>query len=313
MSLRAAGPGAGLSSLHTHTLFCDGRDDVETMCRAARAKGLRAIGFSAHGPVFRKAGIKSDWHLPDERLDEYVDEVRAARARWKGKLTVYLGLELDYIKGRRSALDPDIRALNLDYIIGSVHYVVPPNGAAPFAVDGSPEELEQGVKEGFGGDGEALMRAYWDAAAEMIALGGIDILGHADLIRKNNRDGRWFDMESGAYRERAAEIAASAAGTGLVVEVNTGGINRGRAVDTYPSPPLLRLFRERGADALVTADAHRAEDLDGHYDIALQTLRGAGYTEHVFFEGRKNGKALWRREKLPSGAGRPQGTHSIEN
>jgi histidinol-phosphatase (PHP family) len=293
----------GLSSLHTHTSFCDGADDVESMCRAACAKGLCAIGFSGHAPVFKKTGIRTDWHIPDERLEEYIGVVRSARGRWEGKLAVYLGLEVDYIKGLRSARDPDIRALGLDYIIGSVHYIVPSNGAAAFTVDGPPEELERGVREGFGGDGEAMAHAYWDAAAEMISLGGFDILGHVDLVTKNNRDARWFTMESRGLSQRAAETARLAAG--LVLEVNTGGLNRGLSGGTYPSLSLLRLFRERGVPALISADAHRAGDLDGHYDCALQTLLDAGYTECVLPKGRLKGRICWEPAPLTDFARSP--------
>jgi histidinol-phosphatase (PHP family) len=286
------------SSLHTHTLFCDGRDDIETICRAAFEKGLCAVGFSAHGPVFRKTGIKTDWHLSDERLDEYISGVKAARGRWEGRLPVYLGLELDYIKGLRSAMDRDIRNLGLDYIIGSVHYIVPQNGAEPFTVDGSPEELERGIRNGFGGDGEAMMQAYWDAQEEMIALGGFDILGHADLVKKNNRNGRWFNAESPSYSGRFSEIARAAGHSGLVVEINTGGLNRGRIADTYPSAALLRLLRKNQVPILISSDAHRAEDLDGHYDTARRVLLEAAYTSHVLFQGRKAGRALWRSGDL---------------
>jgi histidinol-phosphatase (PHP family) len=52
------------SSLHTHTVFCDGKDDVETMCRTAFEKGLAAIGFSAHAPI-GKTGIETDWNMKD--------------------------------------------------------------------------------------------------------------------------------------------------------------------------------------------------------------------------------------------------------
>jgi histidinol-phosphatase (PHP family) len=99
------------TSLHTHTVFCDGADDVETMCRAAHAAGLAAIGFSSHAPT-EKAGFKTDWNMKEERLSAYVSEVNAARRRWEGKIAVYLGLEVDYIKGRRSARDDDIVNLN---------------------------------------------------------------------------------------------------------------------------------------------------------------------------------------------------------
>ena len=284
------------SSLHTHTLFCDGRDDVETMCRTAFEKGLAAIGFSAHAPM-GKTGLSSDWHIEDGRLEEYAGEVRAARRRWEGKIPVYLGLEVDYIKGLRSALDDDIRGLGLDYVIGSTHYVIPPRGA-PFTVDGPAQEVERGISEGFGGDGEAMMHAYWDAVGEMIALGGIDIVGHLDLVKKNNRANRWFSTEGETYRQRLEEIARALATGGFVVEASTGAMNRGHLTETYPSLPALRLLQQHGVPVTISADAHRAADLDGHYHAAHQILLDAGYDSHVVFEGREDGKPVWRKWAL---------------
>ena len=284
----------GFSSIHTHTVFCDGRDDVETMCKTAFLKGLCAIGFSAHGPILKKTGLKTGWHMPDENLDKYIDEVLAARRRWQGKLPVYLGLELDFIKGMRSVLDSDIKTLNLDYIIGSVHYIVPQNGTRPFTVDGPREEFEAGLREGFGGDMEALLNSYWEAMAQMIALGGFDILGHVDLYKNNYLGFCGTESES----RSVAEIAQAAARCGIAVEVNTGGLNRNRIDQTFPSSSLLSLFCRQKVPAIVTSDAHSAGDLDGHYDIALNTMIEAGYTEHSLFQGKENGKAIWRSEKI---------------
>ena len=284
------------SSMHTHTRFCDGQDDVETMCRAAHEKKLYAIGFSAHAPIFKRTGIKTDWNMKEERLEEYVSEVLAAKRRWQGKLAVFLGFEVDYIKGLRSAMDSDIKALNVDFVIGSVHYVVPVNGAEPFTVDGPPEEFKNGLNEGFGGNGEALMHCYYDAVAEMTAMGGFDILGHADLIKKNCQDKSYWPIESETCRQR--EIARSAAKTGITAEVNTGGLNRKKTRDVYPSLPFLRFFREWEVPVIITADAHCAQDIDGHYDTALQTLIYADFKEHTLFYGKNNGNTLWKKEEI---------------
>ena len=277
--------------MHTHTLFCDGQDDVETMCRTAFEKNLCAIGFSAHAPIPKQTGIKTDWHLSEDRLDDYAAEVRAAKSRWQGKLSVYLGFEVDYIKGLRSALDSDIKAVNPDYIIGSVHYLVPVNGAEPFTVDGLPEEFEKGLNEGFGNDMEALIHCYYDTLAEMIAIGGFDILGHADLVKKNCQVSNYLSAESESARHE--EIARAAAAALLVTEVNTGGLNRNKTSDTYPSLPFLRVFHQQHVPVIITADAHKAADLDGNYNIALQTIAAAGYSGHVLFQGRVDGKAVW--------------------
>ena len=283
-----------LTSLHTHTVFCDGKDDVETMCRVAHNKGLAAIGFSAHAPI-GKTGLTSNWHIKDQRLGEYIDEVRSARQRWEGKLAVYLGLEIDYIKGLRSALDRDIQSLNLDYLIGSVHYLLPPHGE-PFTVDGPPEEVAKGIAD-FSGSGEAMMRAYWDAVLEMAALGGFDIVGHLDLVKKHNTAHRLFSTGTG-YMRRAAEAVRVIAAGGYAVEVNTGGMNRGSITETYPSPEILRLLHQHNVPVMITADAHNANDLDGHYPAACQTLLDAGYTSHVVFAGRSEGRPVWREEAV---------------
>ena len=303
------------SSLHTHTVFCDGKDNVETMCRTAFEKGLSAIGFSAHAPVCM-TGLESNWHMKSERMGEYIEEVNAAKKRWQGMLSVYLGLEVDYIKGLRSALDSDIQSLNFDcmrgvrstprqtpyqnknpegifdYIIGSVHYLFPPRGE-PFTVDSSAEELEKGITEGYGAGGEAMMNAYWDAIAEMVALGGIDIIGHMDIVKKNNRGSRFFNTDE-TYMRRAEEIVSAISGQNLAVEVNTGMLNRGHFAEPCPSPEILRLLLKHNVQVIITSDAHKACDLDGNYETARQTLLDAGFTSHALYDGKINGKPVWR-------------------
>ncbi|MDR3333816.1 MAG: histidinol-phosphatase [Treponema sp.] len=283
------------SCLHTHSIFCDGKDDIETICRSAYEKGLVSIGFSSHGPIHQKTGFQSDWHLREDRVAAYLDEVRAARCRWTGRLQVFLGLEVDYIQGLMGPADQDLHELGLDYLIGSVHYVVPPRGA-PFTVDGDHEEFETGIREGFAGDGEALIHAYWDAVEGMIRAGGFDILGHLDLVKKNTSQEQW---EGEPYRRRIAGIAtliAEARGQSpFVVEVNTGGLNRLITRDTYPSLALLRLLKEQHVPVMINADAHQARDVDGHYEDARETLLAAGYTETVLFAG---SPGVWTREAL---------------
>ncbi|MCL2442579.1 MAG: histidinol-phosphatase [Treponema sp.] len=284
------------SSMHTHTLFCDGKDDVETMCRTAYEKQLTSIGFSAHAPIEKQTGKSSEWNLKEDKIEDYIVEVLAAKERWLGKLDVFLGYEADYIKGRRSPLDSDIIALNLDYIIGSVHYLYPENGSEGFTVDGSIQEFNKGLKEGYNNDPERLMHSYYDAVAEMITAGGFDILGHADLIKKNTQ-GKYSWLKEGEIN-RQREIAHLASKAGIVIEVNTGGLNRNKTVDVYPSLSFLQLFREYNVPVIITSDAHKAKDLDGNYDIAIKTLNLANFKEHMLFIGKFNGKAVWQKENI---------------
>jgi histidinol-phosphatase (PHP family) len=276
------------------------------MCRTAYEKGLVSIGFSSHAPV-GKTGLKTTWHMKDEKLGEYINEVKAARLRWEGKLAVYLGLEVDYIKGLRSPMDKDIKDLNLDYTIGAVHYLTPPHGEL-FTVDGPLEELENGILDGFGGDGESMLSAYLNNVMEMVTLGGFDIVAHLEKKQKNHssqgssafrdKQGRWFEMENADYIRKMEEIARAISSSGLVVEANTGGIKRGYVTETYPSLAVLSLLHKYKIPVIISADAHNPKDLDGHYSEARQILLDAGYTSHVLFEGRKNGKPIWAERPL---------------
>ncbi|MDR2659477.1 MAG: histidinol-phosphatase [Spirochaetaceae bacterium] len=288
------------SCLHTHTYFCDGHGGIEEFCETAYKKNFVSLGFSAHAPVSKKTGLSTNWHLKDERLDEYCREVRAARERWHGKLDVYLGLEVDYIEdGGTCILSADDfrnsgQGLNyFDYLIGSVHYVTPRR-----CVDCPPDEFENLIREDFGGDAMALADAYWDRMERMIAKGGFDIIAHADIIKKNNKNDKWFSTKDEHYLKRIDRIASIIAESGLVTEVNTGGLNRGVTTEPYPSQRLLRALQKKNAPVMINADAHKPEHLGGFYNEARAFLLEAGFKHISLFEGRVNGKALWKTDPL---------------
>jgi histidinol-phosphatase (PHP family) len=198
--------------------------------------------------------------------------------------------------------DKDYLELGLDYIIGSVHFIFPPRGE-PFTVDDSAETVYRGIKEGFGGDPGGMLEAYLDSEEAMIRAGGFDLLGHPDLVKVNKSGLKNLGCELALedddyYRSKTASLAGLLAEMSVPAELNTGGLNRGRIKECYPSSSFLKLFRERNVPIVINADAHRAEDLDGHYTEAREALLSAGYIETLIFQGRKNGRAVWKSTRL---------------
>lgn len=282
-----------LSCLHTHSNFCDGQDDIDSICKSAYDKGFSSLGFSSHAPLPKELGIESDWHIKNDKLSCYAEKVQKVKREWEGRLKIYLGLEIDYFEGISGPIDARFEKIGLDYCIGSVHYVFPPNGTKPFTVDGPFEEAAEGIKEGFGGDAEAYVRAYWQAVRGMIDQGGFDILGHIDLIKKNNQSEELFSSSGKEYTSGAEQTLDKLIDTSIVVEVNTGGLIRGKTKDCYPSLHILKMMKTRQIPVTVTADAHRAEDIGGYYETAVKTLQEAGYTSIQFFEEKSGKEARW--------------------
>ena len=281
-----------LSCIHTHTTLCDGTDDIETCCRKAYEKGMDSIGFSAHAPITAKTGIKSSWNMSEDKINEYLDEVRKAKKRWEGRLPVYLGLEIDFIHDLMGPSDKDYSKMELDYKIGGVHYLLTSKGDH-FTVDNSAEAVEKAVIEFYDGDFYAMISSYYDAVHKMLEKGGFDILAHPDVVKKNNSGSRFFSEDNPIYIEKASSLAPLISGQKLHCEINTGGINRGKITDCYPSLWLLKIFSKYEIPMLISSDAHKAEELDGNYNIAQKMLLEAGYSSSVLFKGQINGKAQW--------------------
>jgi histidinol-phosphatase (PHP family) len=250
------------TNYHTHSKWCDGRDTVEEIAAGAEGKGFAELGFSSHAML---PADPLDWPLTAPRLAAYAECVRSVARAHEGRLRVLCGVEADYVKGACSPDRQVYAALSPDYVIGSVHFVVAPDGAW-VAVDESPDVLAKGIADHFGGSGEAFVRAYFEQQREMASGCDFDIIGHADLCRKFNGRLGYFDEGAAWYRDALAETADAFAASGKVVEVNTGAISRGWMDDAYPSAAFRDELRSRGVRFVLSSDAHSADALDCAFD-----------------------------------------------
>lgn len=259
----------GRANFHTHSTWCDGAAAPRDMAKAALSRGFCALGFSSHAML---PADPLDWPLTREKFPRYVADIRALASEFAGRLPIYCGVEADYIP---DLCFPD-RAYygggELDYMIGSIHFVRAPDGAL-VEVDKSPQSLAEGIASHFAGDAKAYIKAYFAQLREMVQRFDFDILGHADLIRKFNPRLGYFDEAASWYREEMEKTAEAIAASGKIVEINTGAISRGWMDDAYPSREFFTLLADRGARFLLSSDAHAPEAIDCAFD------RFAYYTE----------------------------------
>lgn len=259
-----------LSNLHTHTIFCDGKNTPEEVVLAAIEKGFSSIGFSGHGytPFDLSYCIKD--------IDGYMSEIKRLREKYKKDIEVYLGVEED-------AFHPACRE-NFDYIIGSSHY---------YLVDGEYYPIDsdfEGFKKClslFEGNPVRMAHAYYKPFCEYVNKRKPDIVGHFDLITKYDELEKSIFLEDKAYLKTAEEYIENASRSGCLFEVNTGAIARGLRTSPYPYENLLRVLKRAGNGIVLSADSHETLTLAYNFDEVKAMLKDLGFTHTYMLYGGK--------------------------
>ncbi|MDW7982589.1 MAG: histidinol-phosphatase [Thermomicrobium sp.] len=272
-----------LGSYHNHPGYCDGAGTVEDFVQLAREVGLSALGLSSHAPV----PFACAWTMPLERLREYVADVRAVQARWRGRFPVWLGVELDYLDPGILPEGADFQrqavfSMGLDYAVVSLHFVGRDPEGHPWAIDESAESFARQVQSVYSGDVRRLVEDYYRSLARMAQwAGGLSlpvVVGHLDKVKQWNLGERYFSESAPWYRS-AVERALLAIGEArLPIELNTAGLRRAIG-SPYPAEWVLQRCHALGIPVLIGSDAHRPEEVAAGFEVARAVLRSVGYRE----------------------------------
>ena len=252
-------------NLHTHTVFCDGRDTPLEMVQTAIEKGFDSIGFSGHSSMYKplRNGMSPDGTV------SYRDCINALKREYEGKLKIFCGVEFDMYSG--------IDLSGYDYVIGAVHFFKFNGQIVP--MDRTSQVVQDVIDTHFGGDGMAYAKHFYSELARLPEFGKCDIIGHFDLLTKHCEKIKFFDEDSKEYRTAALEAMHALRGKIPFFEVNTGAIARGNRTTPYPAPFLLDEFKALGFGAMVTSDCHDRRYLDCHYEESYEYLRAHGFNE----------------------------------
>jgi histidinol-phosphatase (PHP family) len=261
------------SNYHVHCSFCDGEGEPEEYIKQAIDYGFKSIGFSSHAPI----PFDNTWAMREGRALDYCSVIRELKAKYQGIIDVYLGMEIDYIPNLTGP--SKFKDLNLDYTIGSVHFVTPKRDGEYLSVDGPEENIITLLREVYDGDIKALVRDYYMLVRNMIETEKPDIVGHFDLVKKNNRGSQYFNEDEKWYMDEVLNTLECAAKSGIMIEINTGGITRGYMDVPYPSPWILKECRKLDIPVMLNSDAHAPGTINSWFENAVQVMKDAGYSE----------------------------------
>jgi histidinol-phosphatase (PHP family) len=263
----------GLPDYHVHTFRCGhAGGSSREFIRRALDLGLSEIAFTDHIPLYFLAPENRDPKLAmrEDQFDGYLEEVRALRDEFAGRIPVRLGLEADYAEGHEDELSRWLSRADWDVVLGSVHWVA---GGWIDDPGTSPARFE---REGT----EVLYDEYYRLLAKAAATGFFDVLTHFDLPKKHGH-------RPPVPRTDAEERALAAAGAaGCALEISSAGLRK-KVGEAYPEQRLLSRAVALGIPVTFASDAHAPAEVGWGYDRTLAHARAAGVEGFVTFERRR--------------------------
>lgn len=265
------------ANFHTHCDYCDGKGTLQEYVDQAKQVGMMSLGFSSHAPV----PFDTKWCMKAEHFDEYREKVAALRHAHTD-IGIYTGLEVDFIPNVTS---PDLFR-NVDYTIGSIHFVDQHPDGRHWEIDGAHAPFLQGLKEVFNNNIQAAIIRYFELTREMVSTACPTVVGHLDKIKIQNVDGKFFTESESWYQQEIKKTIDLIGATGAIVEVNTRGIYQKKSETTYPSPWVLAYLHKKNIPVTISSDAHHPKDLVSQFSETATILRSIGFeTISILSEG----------------------------
>lgn len=249
--------------LHNHTSLCNHADgEIDEYIAKAIEMGTEYFGFSDHAPM----SFDPKYRMKFSDMSKYEEDIINAKERYKDKIKILLAYEVDYLNGY---MDERVLNANVDYLIGSVHFI------DEWGFD-NPEFIGHYKHE----DIDIIWQKYFNTIEEMANSKLFDIVGHLDLIKV------FKFMPKKDIKEIAKNALLAIKKADMTIELNVAGYRK-LVKEAYPSLSLLKLAYELEIPITFCSDAHTPEQVGLYNDEIIQLARDAGYTKCAVYENRK--------------------------
>lgn len=226
------------ANYHTHTVRCGHAEGSEReYIDRAVAGGLETLGFSDHTPCdfYDREPRNRPIRMKPEELPDYVSVLRALTEEYRGRITLFTGVEAEYYPKYFSRTVELLRENGVQYMILGQHF------------------LGNEVDEPYAGratEDVRILERYVSQSIEGLETGLFTYFAHPDLIH--------FVGDSAAYEREMRRLCRAALAAETPLEVNLLGLREGR---NYPDERFWRIAGEEGCAVVLGCDAHRPQDV----------------------------------------------------
>lgn len=262
------------TNYHSHTYYCDGKNNPQDYIEEAIDQNLIAYGYSSHAPV----PFDCDWTVPQIKISQYISDVLQIKNKYSDKIQVYLGLEVDYIPNITGPQHENISTLNLDYNIGSIHFVDSFKDGERWSIDWTYDYFMKGLKEIFNNDAKKCVKRFYELTKMMLSESTPVMIGHFDKIRMYNKNNDLFDENKGWYINEIEDVLKLIKEKNVIIEINTRGHYKAGS-EIYPHPSILKQIKKMSIPISVNSDSHKPDEITKGYQYAFEALLNAGIDE----------------------------------
>ena len=112
-----------------------------------------------------------------------------------------------------------------------------------------------------------------------------DCIGHFDLIKLWDKEGKFFNQDEKWYAKEVLDVLEDIKRYNICIEINTSGLRK--CNEQYPSFWILKEMNKRKIPITIGSDAHKKEELNQGLEKAIDLAKKAGYKSILKFRGRK--------------------------
>lgn len=255
---------------HIHTNFSkDSQAAPYTQVDRCLLLGMKELCITDHHDY--GSDLAGDAFLLD--FDTYLPYMRRLRQTYEGRIQVNIGVELGLQLHIRDYLEKLVQNIEVDFIIGSCHFIDNKDPYFPEYFEGKSER-------------EAYEHYFDVTLKRILNLNCFDSFGHLDYIVRYGPHTN-INYSYAAYQDYIDPILKALIEKGKALECNTAGFkyNLGHP---NPSEDILKRYREMGGDLITLgSDAHAPEYIGYDFEKTRSILTDCGFRYLTVYHQRK--------------------------
>lgn len=245
---------------------------IEEIVVSAIEKNIKYLTITDHAPFL----IDKNNRLQDYELKYYFEDINTVQSKYSKDIAILKGLEVDFVPKYISYTENLISDMNLDFLIGSIHFIFFEN-----------ERIN--IWDIHKIHDEKVVSKYFLYLKELILSGLFDSIGHPDAILRGGIDEKIYyekffpliklmKLKNTSYELNTSGLRKS------TYDINTNSENNG--IWNYPCKSLLSTLNNNNISFTIGSDAHNPNEINMGIQHILKIIKNVGIEKISYYQNR---------------------------